>query len=282
MLQVGNFQTLTINRVTNNGIYLADEDGEEVLLPNRYVSIDDKVGQTKEVFIYHDSENRLIATTEQPWIKAGEAAYLEVVDKNVHGVFLNWGITSKDLFVPNTNQSYRMEVGKKYVVFAYIDNVTGRMVGTTKLNKFVSNEDLQLRPKQAVNILVAQRLESGYRVVIENRHWGMIYDNQIFRPIKLGERVTAYVRRITEDNRVDLSLQQQGFDEIKVSADKLLNLLKNSGGRLDICDDSSPEEVTRVTQMSKKVFKRSLGYLLSHGLIAVVEGGIELKGKGKE
>lgn len=278
MLLAGEFYTLTVSRITNNGIYLADADGEEVLLPNRYVSIEDKTGETKDVFIYHDSENRLIATTETPLVKAGSFACLEAVDKNIHGVFMNWGITAKDLFVPNTNQSYRMEPGKRYIVYAYRDNVTGRLVGTTKLNRYISNETLDLRPRQAVEILVAQKLPMGYRVIIENRYWGVIYDNQIFRPVQIGGRMTAYVLKITEDNRVDLSLQQQGFDEVKVAADKLISLLRSNGGVLNLCDKSTPEEVYEVTQMSKKVFKRSLGYLLSRQLARVDDQNIVLLG----
>lgn len=277
MISAGEYQTLEVARISNHGLYLTDMEENEVLLPNRYVSLEDKVGDRIEVFVYHDSENRLIATRERPFAVAGEAAYLEVVDKNIHGAFLNWGITAKDLFVPNTNQGVRMEPGQKYVVFLYRDNASGRVVATTRINGYVSNETIMLRPRQEVPILVAQRLEAGFRVIIDNRHWGMIYDNQLFSKVRIGDRLTGYVRKITEDNRIDISLQQQGFDQVKVSADKLYSMLQDNGGSMPLSDDSAPEDVSRITGMSKKVFKRSLGYLMSAGRIEKTEGGIKIK-----
>ena len=161
MLQAGSYHTLTVNRISDYGLYLADEEGNEVLLPNRYVSLADRIGDTKEVFVYHDSEDRLTATTERPYAVAGEAAFLEVVDKNLHGAFLAWGITAKDLFIPNSNQAFRMEPGKRYAVFVYRDNISGRVVATTKLNGFISNESVSVRPRQRVDILVARRIPVG-------------------------------------------------------------------------------------------------------------------------
>lgn len=277
MILAGQYHTLTVGRVSNHGLYLADEEGEEVLLPNRYVSLGDKEGDAIEVFVYHDSENRLIATRERPLAIAGEAAFLEVVDKNLHGAFLAWGVTAKDLFLPNTNQMVRMEPGRSYVVFVYRDGVSGRVVASAKLKSFISNEQITVRPRQQVDILVAQRVEAGFRVIIDNRHWGMIYDNQIFSRVRIGDRMTGYVRRITEDNRIDISLQQEGFDQVKVSAEQLYVQMKDNGGFLPLSDDSTPEEVTKTTGMSKKVFKRSLGYLMSAGRIAKEDGGIKIK-----
>lgn len=267
MLQAGSYQTLSVGRISDHGLYLTDDEGNEVLLPNRYVSLEDKVGDTKDVFIYHDSENRLIATTEKPLAIAQEAAYLEVVDKNIHGAFLRWGITAKDLFLPNSNQAYHMEIGRKYVVYVYRDNVTGRVVATAKLNGFISNEDISVRPRQEVELLVARRLPVGYRVIIDNRHWGVLYDNQLFRPVQIGDRLMGYVTRITEDKRIDVSLQQQGFDEVKTAADKLLSLIENHGGKILLGDKSSPQEIVAFTGMSKKVFKRALGYLMSRNKV---------------
>lgn len=277
MLHAGSYHDLKVNRISDHGLYLIDEEsGEEVLLPNRYVSLSDKEGDVKEVFVYHDSENRLIATTERPMAIAGEAAYLQVVDKTVHGAFLAWGITAKDLFIPNSNQSYKMEPGRKYVVFLYRDNVSGRVVATSKLNTFVSNADITVEPRQEVEILVALRLEKGFRVIINNRHWGMLYDNQLFRKVSIGDRTTAYVRKVTEDNRIDVSLQQEGFNEVKTSAHKLLEIIKEAGGTLGLNDSSAPELVASKTQMSKKVFKRSLGYLLSHSQVRIEDDVIKL------
>lgn len=267
MLLAGNYHTLTVTRYSDHGLYLADDEGNEVLLPNRYTSLDDRKGDLKRVFVYHDSDNRLIATTEIPYAVAGEAACLRVVDKNIHGAFLDWGITAKDLFLPNSNQTFNLTIGNKYIVYLYRDGVSGRCVATTKLNAFISNNEIMVRPREKVDILVTRRLEMGFRVIVNNRNWGMIYDNQIFSPVETGDRLTGYVSRITHDNRIDISLQQQGFDQVKTSAEKLLDIITLNGGTLALNDKSTPEEVSAATGMSKKVFKRSLGYLLSRGAV---------------
>ena len=282
MLKAGRTQTLTVSRTTEHGIYLADEEQAEVLLPNRYTSLADKVGDRKEVFVYHDSEDRLVATTEQPLLRVGEAGYLRVVDKTAHGAFLDWGLHGKDLFLPNRNQQGGILIGHSYVVYLYEDNVTGRCVATTKLKSFVNNDPITVAERQRVTLLVASESEIGYRVIVNNRHWGMIYRNQIFRPVAVGDRLTGYVRRITEDNRIDVSLQQAGFAQVKDSAQTLLQLVRDNGGFLPLNDDSAPEEVTRLTQMSKKVFKRSLGMLLKRGEVEVGEKGINCKTHGED
>ncbi len=276
-MKTGEVQTLRVSRVSDYGLYLEDGEHNEVLLPNRYVSLAQKVGDEVEVFVYHDSEDRIVATTETPLIKAGEVSYLEVVDKNIHGAFLNWGISGKDLFLPNRNQQGGVVVGRRYFVYMYVDNVTGRCVATGKLKNFVNNEGVvTVAPRQEVDILVVSESPIGYRVVVENRHWGMIYKNQIFRKVEIGERCRAYVVRVTEDNRIDLSLQQQGFAQVKGSAEHICGELKRNGGFLPLGDDSAPEQVQQMLQMSKKQFKRSLGMLLSSGRVRIVESGIEL------
>ncbi|WP_418991223.1 S1 RNA-binding domain-containing protein [Alistipes sp.] len=277
MLRAGRTQQLTVSRLSEYGLYLTDDEQNEVLLPNRYVSLADKVGDQKEVFLYHDSEDRLVATTEIPLLRVGEAGFLKVVDKSVHGAFLEWGLYGKDLFLPNRNQQGGVLAGHRYVVYLYEDSVTGRCVATMKLKGFISNDLITVRPREEVDLLVASESPLGYRVIVNNRHWGMLYANQLFRPVSVGERTKGYVRRITEDNRIDLSLQQQGFAQVKDSAQTLLDLLEKNGGFLPLNDDSAPEEVTRLTQMSKKVFKRALGMLLKRGQAEIVEQGIKLR-----
>ena len=282
MLKAGRTQTLTVSRTTEHGIYLADEEQAEVLLPNRYTSLADKVGDRKEVFVYHDSEDRLVATTEQPLLRVGEAGYLRVVDKTAHGAFLDWGLHGKDLFLPNRNQQGGILIGHSYVVYLYEDNVTGRCVATTKLKSFVNNDPITVAERQRVTLLVASESEIGYRVIVENRHWGMLYRNQLFRPVAVGDRLTGYVRRITGDNRIDVSLQQTGFAQVKDSAEVLLQLVRDNGGFLPLNDDSAPEEVTRLTGTSKKVFKRSLGMLLKRGAVEAGEKGIKIRKHGED
>ena len=268
---------LTVSRITEHGLYLTDEEQNEVLLPNRYTSLEDREGDEKEVFVYHDSEDRLVATTETPAIKAGEAAFLKVVDKTVHGAFLDWGLVGKDLFLPNRNQQGGILAGHRYNVFAYEDNLTGRCVAANKLKSFIDNEIISVKVRDEVDVLVASESPIGFRVIINNRHWGMIYRNQLFRPIAVGDRTKGYVRRITDDGRIDVSLQQQGYAQVQESVEVLRTLLRNNGGFLPLHDGSDPQEVARLTQMSKKVFKRCVGMLLKSGEITMSDEGIKLQ-----
>lgn len=276
MLKAGHTRKLTISRLSDYGVYLTDGEENEVLLPNRYTSLSDKAGDEKEVFIYHDSEDRLVATTETPLLRVGEAGWLEVVDKTAHGAFLDWGLHGKDLFLPNRNQQGGVLAGHRYIVYLYEDSITGRCVATQKLKSFINNDLVTVEPRQQVQLLVASESPLGYRVIVENRHWGMLYRNQLFRAVAVGDRLTGYVRRITEDNRIDVSLQREGFAQVKDSADTLRRLLTENGRALALNDDSTPEEIARRTGMSKKVFKRALGMLLKSGTVAADEHGIKL------
>ena len=266
-MKVGHIQTLKVNRISDYGLYLVDDEGQEVLLPNRYVSLTNAIGDEIEVFVYHDSEDRLVATTDRPLITEGRAAYLKVVDKNIHGAFLDWGLKGKDLFLPNRNQQGGVLAGRSYIVWLYVDNITGRCVATMKLKPFIDNDIITVKPRQKVDILIASESPIGYRAIIDSRHWGMVYKNQIFQKVQIGDRFEGFVRRITDDNRIDLSLRQEGYDGVATSADDLLAILRNNGGVLPVGDDSSPEQVHAATQMSKKVFKRAVGMLLKRGAI---------------
>ena len=266
-MKVGHIQTLKVNRISDYGLYLVDDEGQEVLLPNRYVSLTNAIGDEIEVFVYHDSEDRLVATTDKPLITEGRAAYLKVVDKNIHGAFLDWGLKGKDLFLPNRNQQGGVLAGRSYIVWLYVDNITGRCVATMKLKPFIDNDIITVKPRQKVDILIASESPIGYRAIIDSRHWGMVYKNQIFQKVQIGDRFEGFVRRITDDNRIDLSLRQEGYDGVATSADTLLAILRDNGGVLPVGDDSSPEQVHTATQMSKKVFKRAVGMLLKRGVI---------------
>lgn len=266
---------LTVDRVSDYGLFLIDDEQNEVLLPNRYVSLNQKLGEQIEVFIYHDSEDRLVATTEIPLLRFGEVGFLKVVDKNLHGAFLDWGLYGKDLFLPNRNQQGGIMVDSSYIVYLYEDHMTGRCVATTKIKQFVNNDIIAVEYKQEVDIIIASESPIGFRVIINNRNWGMLYRNQLFCHVEIGDTMTAFVSRITEDDRIDVSLQRQGFEQIKDSAGQLLELIEGNEGFLPINDNSAPEEVTRLTRMSKKVFKRSLGMLLKRGMVEVTEDGIK-------
>lgn len=276
-MRVGEIQTLKVNRISDFGLYLVDDQEQEVLLPNRFVSLGNAVGDDIEVFVYHDSEDRLVATTDRPLIVKGEVACLRVVDKNIHGAFLDWGLVGKDLFLPNRNQQGGVIPGRSYLVWLYVDNITGRCVATQKLKNYIDNDIITIKPRQKVSIVVASESPIGYRAIINNRHWGMIYKNQIFKPVQIGDKLEGFVKRITDDNRIDLMLREEGYKGVTDSADVLLQLIKDKGGVLEIGDKSSPELIHAETQMSKNQFKRAAGVLLKRGVVDVEEFEIRLK-----
>ena len=276
-MKTGQIQTLKVSRISDFGLYLIDDEGAEVLLPNRFTRLDMKEGDEVEVSVHHDSEDRLVASTEQPLIKVGEVAALKVVDKSIHGAFLEWGLSGKHLFLPNRNQQGSVIAGQKTVVYMYVDERTGRCVATNKIKPFIYNEEpLTVKVGDEVEVLVAFETPIGYRVVINNRHWAMIYKNQLFRPIRVGDKTRGWVRKITEDMRIDVSLQQTGLAEVETSVVKLEQMLKEHGGVLGVNDRSEPQDVARLTGMSKKVFKRALGMLLKQGKVRQTEYGIEV------
>ncbi len=207
-----------------------------------------------------------------------KAGFLRVVDKNLHGAFLDWGRAGKDLFLPNCNQQGGVLAGRNCLVYLYVDSVTGRCVATMKFKSYVNNDVITVKPREEVSLLVASESPIGYRVIVNNRHWGMIYRNQLFRRIDVGDRLKGYVTRITEDNRIDVSLQQQGVAEVRHSAEMLLSMIRENGGSLPLNDDSDPAEIATRTQMSKKVFKRSLGMLLKRGAVEITQNGVKLTG----
>ena len=275
-MKTGQVQVLTVARISDYGLFLTDGEGAEVLLPNRFTRLDMKVGDEVEVFVYHDSEDRLVASTEKPLIKVGEVAALKVVDKTIHGAFLDWGLSGKQLFLPNRNQQGGVVAGQKTVVYMYIDDRTGRCVATNKIKPFIYNDDpLTVKVGDEVSVFVAFETPIGYRVVINNRHWAMIYKNQLFRPIAIGDSCRGWVRKITDDFRIDVSLQQTGLAEVENSVLRLEKLLTEHGGVLSVNDHSDPKVVAELTGMSKKVFKRALGMLLKQGRVRQTEHGIE-------
>ncbi len=279
-MEIGKRNRLEIARQTPQGLYLIDSEEQEVLLPNRYIPEEQTdgwaIGDTVEVFLYMDSEDRLVATTETPKLEVGDVAALEVVASTRIGAFMDWGLP-KDLLVPHANQLRPLREGETIMIAAYLDNTTNRIVGTMKLNKLFNNDELTIQVGDKVNIVVAQRRDIGFRVVVNNAHWGMIYDSQIFSEVYLGDKLEAWVTRITEEGRVDLSLQQRGFDQVKVSAEALLKLLEEQDGTIDVGDKSEASDIQIYTGMSKKTFKKAVGYLLAAGKVEAKERSVVLK-----
>ncbi|MEG0601475.1 MAG: S1-like domain-containing RNA-binding protein [Mucinivorans sp.] len=275
----GIINSLTIVRQSDNGLYLADTEGTEVLLPNRYIPTQATegwaAGDTQNVFVYFDSEDRIVATTDTPKLMVGQIAALRVVSVTRIGAFMDWGLP-KDLFVPFANQVVAMHTGEIHTVGAYVDNTTGRIVGSTKIGKYFNNDTITVRPGQEVSIFVAQDRDRGYRVVIDSRHWGMLYHNQIFQPVAIGDTLRAFVSKIAEDGRIDVSLQKQGFQQVQTACDVVFELLVDAGGRLELGDKSDPAMVQLHAGMSKKVFKRAVGFLMRQGKVRCGEFSTEL------
>jgi uncharacterized protein len=274
-MNIGNWNTLRVVSDTKFGLYLVDEDGNDVLLPNKYSPREAQIGDEMEVFIYRDSEQRLVATTLQPLILRDTFAFLKVKQVGTVGAFLDWGL-EKDLLVPYKEQDPRMEAGRRYLVYLYLDTASDRLVATNRIRRHVSNTNLEVAVGDEVSLLIWEETEIGYRAIVNNRHHGMLYRTDLYEPLRIGERMSGFVRAIREDNKLDLSLQPLGLENLEAGAEKLLALLKEKGGKLPFGDKSDPEEIQRTLKMSKKTFKRAAGMLLKKGLVKVTESEVTL------
>jgi predicted RNA-binding protein (virulence factor B family) len=278
MLFIGKYNYLTIERVTSVGMFLSDVEGEEVLLPNQYLTDDMQVGDNIKVFVYLDSEDRPVATTETPKIIRNEFAFLEVKDVSEYGAFLDWGLI-KDLFVPFREQTKPMEIGEWYVVFLYLDQKSSRLLASTRIDKFVDNERLTVKEGDEVDLLVWQKTDLGFNAIVNQYHKGLIYGNEVFRELKPGDALKGYIKKVREDNRLDITLQKPGADLIEPTSLQILDEVKKGGGFLNLSDNSSPEDIYKRLQISKKVFKKAIGGLYKQGLIKIATDGIYLIGE---
>ena len=277
-IAIGELNTLRVERDTDYGLYLRAENFEEVLLPNIYVMEDEMpIGSEIKVFIYTDSEDRPVATTKYPYAKLGEFGYFTVVDYQRFGAFVNWGLP-KDLFVPLSQQKCHFHIGSKYILRVCLDEETGRLYGTHKIGKWLSKETAYLEINEAVNILVLSQTPLGHKVIVENKHEGMLFENEIFEKLTVGERKVAYVKKVRKDGKLDLSLQPIGK---KMAGDvfelKVLDVLKEKDGFVKLNSKSEADDIMKTFSLSKKSFKRTLTSLISNGKIELFEGGIKLK-----
>jgi predicted RNA-binding protein (virulence factor B family) len=281
MIKLGKYNELEIVRQVDFGVYLSDGEGVEILMPKRYVPANAKVGDKVRSFVYQDSEARLIATTEQPYAQVGEFASLQVQSVNQVGAFADWG-TSKELLIPHREQAKEMEEGHRYIVHIYIDDKSGRIVGSAKLDKFLNNVPATYERNQEVDVLAWKPTPLGYKVIIENTHTGMIYSNQIFQPVHVGQHLRAWVKEVREDEKIDLMLQPMGFRNVIDSAEaQVLRALHLRGGFLTLTDKSDPAEIAEVLQMSKKNFKKAVGALYKQQRITLEDNGIRLTDEGE-
>ena len=282
MLRLGDYNTLRIKKRTEYGLYLDGGDEGNILLPNRYVTRDMHIGDELEVFIYLDQDERTIATTEHPIAKVGEFAYLECAWTNEYGAFLKWGLM-KDLFCPFKEQKMRMIQGKKYLIYCYIDRITYRIVASAKLEKFLSKERPPYQSGDSVEAIIQQKTDLGMKAIVDQRYSGLIFQNEIFQPLHTGDRVTAFVKQVREDGKIDLKLQKYfGKKRITDFSEQLLNYLQvQPDGFCPLHDKSDAEDIYNTFGVSKKTFKRGVGDLFKHHYITIEDNGVRLTDEGR-
>ncbi len=281
MITLGEYNLLRIDRILPQGAYLVDEEGNDVLLPNKYMSEDAKVDDEVEVFVYNDSEDRLIATNLKPKITLNEFAFLKVKDVNRFGAFMDWGL-EKEILVPFSEQNQRMEIDRWYIVRLFLDEQSNRLVASNKLNKFIETDFISVEVGEEVDLLVIERSELGYTLIINNVHRGLAFANETFRELNVGDTLTGFVKNIREDGKIDISLQKQGYENVEPSAMQILDLLKEKNGFLPLTDKSEPEAIYSALQMSKKTFKKAIGGLYKRKLIRLSQEGIYLDKQASE
>ncbi|MBC3538925.1 S1 RNA-binding domain-containing protein [Rufibacter sediminis] len=277
MLHLGDYNYLEILRDVEHGLYLGSDDGD-VLLPRKYVPAEARIGDMISVFVYRDSEDRLIATTLEPKAKVDQFACLQVRDVNNFGAFMEWGL-EKDLFVPFKNQHDALYVGQWALVYVYLDENSDRLVGSTKLGPFLNYDTITLEEGDEVQLLIGPEKALGFQVIVNNKYLGMLYRNEVFRSLEPGEYTQGYLKKVREDNKLDVSLQKQGYDEVLEASETILARLRAEQGHLPLTDKSTPELIYQTLGMSKKTFKKAIGALYKRGEVQLLPEGISLLDK---
>ena len=276
IMKQGIFNTLRIARETDYGYFLEDGDGNEVLLPNAYKTDDMSVSDEIEVFIYKDSEDRIVATTLTPYVQLGEFAFLKVKEVNQFGAFLDWGLP-KDLMAPFALQTEKMKEGKSYLVYLLLDGQSERLVATSKIQKYLATTPAELQPAEEVELLPYQMTHLGMNAIVNNRYRGLIFHSDIHKRIYPGEKIPGYVKEVRQDGKIDLLLEPPGYlDSVDKNAAILYNAIRENEGFLALNDNSDPEIIKKELGMSKKAFKKALGSLYKQKMIVLEEAGIRI------
>jgi predicted RNA-binding protein (virulence factor B family) len=276
MIRIGDYNTLEIIREAEQGIYLSDAEDNEVLLPNRYVPETFKIWEKIEVFVYLDNEERLVAVTDEPYVLRNDFALLRCNQVTDHGAFLDWGMV-KELFCPFREQAFPMKAGGWYLIYCYLDEVTNRLVASSKTNSFLDNKQLTVQQFDEVDLIVSHPSDLGMNVIVNNEHLGLIFTEDIFKDISVGDRLKGFVKKVREDNKLDIVLGKIGYRKIEPNADLVMECLGDtSNGFLALNDKSNPEDIKNVLQMSKKTFKKAIGTLYKQKLITIKDDGIYL------
>jgi uncharacterized protein len=275
MINLGEYNTLEILRDTEPGLFLGDGNEGELLLPNRYVPKVFEIGDKIEVFVYLDNEERPVATTDHPYIIKGDFALLRCNQVTEYGAFLDWGLV-KELFCPFREQAFKMKAGGWYLVHCYLDDETERLVASSKTNHFLDNKELTVAQFDEVDLIVSHPSELGMNVIVNKMHLGLVFNDDIYKDISVGDRLKGIIKKVRPDNKLDISLNQIGYRNIEPNAEHILFELQDNGGFLPLHDKSSPEDIKKHLQMSKKSFKKAIGTLYKERQITIESDGIRL------
>jgi predicted RNA-binding protein (virulence factor B family) len=275
MIKIGTYNDLKIVKRVEFGLYLDGADEGEILLPRRYTTDDMQIGDNVNVFLYFDSEDRLIATTQRAKAEVNKFSSLKVIDTNRAGAFLDWGLP-KDLLVPFNQQKIPMKEGYGYVVYIYQDDISERLVASSKLDRFLDNEPADYSVGDKVDILIADKTDLGFKAIINDKHWGVLFESEVFGDMGIGKQCKGYIKQIREDGKLDVGLTKVGYAKVDALAERILQSLKQNQGFLPLHDKSKPEQIAKILKMSKANFKKSIGQLYRKQLITIENDGIRI------
>jgi len=278
MVEVGKCNRLRVIRKTDTGVWLDGMKLGDIFMPNGNARMDYAAGDDIDVFIFFDSEDHLLATTKKPYAMVGDFALLKVASITPVGTFLDWGL-KKDLLIPFGEQKEKMEEGRSYIVYVHLDKETGRIVASSKLNRFLNKQPADFEEGQRVELMICSQTEIGYKAIIDNSRWGILYKNEVFQPLKKGQRLPGFIKKVRDDGKIDLCLQRPGSEKIGEVSDKIIDLIKARGRFIPITDKSPAETIYSMFGVSKKTYKKAIGALYKKRLIAIEENGIRLIAK---
>lgn len=276
MIKIGTYNELEIIKQVDFGFYLDGDDEGEILLPKRYATDEMQVGDLVNVFLYFDSEDRLIATTQKAKAESGEFASLKVIDTNRAGAFLDWGLP-KDLLVPFNQQKIPMKQGYGYIVYIYQDDISERLVASSKLDRFLDREPANYKKGDKVDLLIADKTDLGFKAIINDKHWGVLFESEVFGDMGIGKKCKGYIKQVREDGKLDLGLTQVGYGKIDALAERIVQTMKQHQGYLPLSDKSSPDQIAKILKMSKANFKKAIGSLYRKSIIDIEKTGIRIK-----
>ncbi|EHR0554762.1 TPA: GntR family transcriptional regulator [Vibrio parahaemolyticus] len=276
MIKIGQINSLEVIKKADFGVFLDGDDYGSVLLPNKHVPEGTELGDHIEVFLYFDSESQLAATIDKPIAQVGEWGLMKIEGINQTGAFVNWGIKEKDLLIPFSEQRARFTAGQNILVYVYTDKASGRIVGTTKFNKWLDKTPANYEVNEEVDLIIAERSQLGYKAIVNGKHWGMIFPSDVFGKLFIGKKLKGYIKQVREDGKIDLSLQKVGVAKMDALSSKIIDLLEKKGGFLPLNDKSSPEAIFDAFRTSKGTYKKTIGGLYKQGKIVIEKDGIRL------